>query len=297
MLTCCLIVCSVTFSLIISAHAEETKALSKELTNEQKQKLRLIALAPHIVESLYEIGAGEQIIGTSEHADFPAAAKDILRVGNYASLQIEKILQLKPDIILAWQTGNPMSDIARLEKYNFKVIYSKPVRLEDVATELTMLGELTGRQLQAKKAGDKYLSRLNNLRDQYAGQSSISLFYELWSRPLRTVAGQAWPQQQIELCGAENPFKNAQDDYPSIGLEQVVANMPQAIIQPSQHGSENPDSINWRQWQSIPAAKHDFIFSLNADKVHRMTSRMLDEVQVMCEQIDKARQFYIKVKN
>ncbi|MGJ8680730.1 cobalamin-binding protein [Paraglaciecola sp.] len=267
-------------------------SVAAELTDSEKQKLRIIALAPHIVESLYEIGAGDQIIGTSEHADYPPAAKDLLRVGNYASLQIEKILQLKPDIILAWQTGNPMSDIARLEKYKFKIVYSKPVKLEDVATELQMLGELTGRQKQAQIIADKYLARLTKMRTQYAGQKPISLFYELWSRPLRTVAGNAWPQQQIELCGAINPFKNAQDDYPSIGLEQVVANSPQVIIQPGQHGNENPDQIKWKKWQQLPAAKNNFIFSLNADKVHRMTTRMLDEVKVMCEQIHQARLFY-----
>lgn len=283
-------------SCVLLFYVFAASCIASELTNQQKQQLRIIALAPHIVESLYEIGAGEQIIGTSEHADYPDAAKELLRVGNYASLQIEKILQLKPDIILAWQTGNPMSDIARLEKYQFKVIYSKPLKLTDVATELLMLGELTGRQIQAKAAADKYLARLNNLRQQYAGQTPVTLFYELWSRPLRTVAGQAWPQQQIELCGAVNPFANAQDDYPSVGLEQAIVSLPQIVIQPGQHGNENPDHIDWQQWQHIPAAKNNFIFSLNADKVHRMTSRMLEEVEVMCEQIHQARLFYQQQK-
>ena len=96
-------------------------------SNDSLQKQRIIALAPHIVESLYAIGAGEQIIGTTAHADYPKAAEDILRVGNYARLQIEKIIQLKPDVIIAWKTGNPSDDLARLEKYDLKV---EPYRLE-----------------------------------------------------------------------------------------------------------------------------------------------------------------------
>ena len=269
-------------------------APNESLTNQQKQQLKIIALAPHIVESLYEIGAGQQIIGTSEHADYPKQAKNILRVGNYASLQVEKILQLKPDIIIAWQTGNPMSDLARLEKYKFHIVNSKPTQLGDVAQELLMLGELTGRQQQAKQVAQDFLAKLNKLKTQYADQTKLTLFYELWSRPLRTVAGKAWPQQQIEVCGAKNPFANAQQDYPAIGLEQAVASQPQVVIQPSQHGNENPDHINWQQWPNIPAAKHNFVFKLNADKVHRMTTRMLDEVAVMCEKIHQARLFYQK---
>jgi vitamin B12 transport system substrate-binding protein len=115
------------------------------------------------------------------------------------------------------------------------------------------------------------------------------VFYELWPRPLQTVAKNAWPQQQIELCGASNPFADAQDDYPSIGLEQMLVTLPQVVIQPDQH---NPDRLNWPQWQHIPAVKNNFIFHPNADKAHRMTTRMLDEVVILCEQIQQARQFY-----
>ncbi|WP_233267492.1 cobalamin-binding protein [Paraglaciecola sp. L3A3] len=280
------------FTCLASLHFAAYSFAATELSNQQKQQLKIIALAPHIVESLYEIGAGEQIIGTSSHADYPEAAKDILRVGNYASLQLEKILQLKPDIILAWQTGNPMSDLARLEKYDFKIVYSKPLKLEDVASEMIMLGELTGRQEKAKQMATKYLNKLNQLTQEYADTPPVIVFNELWSRPLRTVAGQSWPQQQIDLCGGKNPFADVPEDYPAIGLEQVLVSEPQVILQPSQHGEESPDRIKWQQWPHLPAAKNDFIFLLDADKVHRMTSRMLEEVEVMCQKIHQARLFY-----
>jgi vitamin B12 transport system substrate-binding protein len=263
-------------------------------SNDSLQKQRIIALAPHIVESLYAIGAGEQIIGTTAHADYPKAAEDILRVGNYARLQIEKIIQLKPDVIIAWKTGNPSDDLARLEKYDLKVIYSDPQTLEDVGKELMMLGKITGRETTANSVAKDYLTKLQEIRHTYAGQQKVSVFYELWSRPLRTVANKAWPQQQIALCGASNPFADAKDDYPSIGLEQVLVTLPQVVVQPSQHSADSPDGLNWPQWQHIPAVKNNFIFHPNADKVHRMTTRMLDEVVILCAQIDTARQFYQK---
>ncbi|MBU3005751.1 cobalamin-binding protein [Paraglaciecola arctica] len=257
------------------------------------QKQRIIALAPHIVESLYAIGAGEQIIGTTAFADYPEAAKDILQVGNYARLQIEKIIQLQPDVIIAWKTGNPTDDLARLEKYQLKVIYSDPQTLEDVGKELIMLGKLTGREAASNSVAKRYLTRLQKIKKTYAEQHKVSVFYELWSRPIRTVSNKAWPQQQLELCGASNPFKNATDDYPTVGLEQVLVTLPQVVVQPGHTGAESPDALNWSQWQHIPAVKNNFIFHPNADKVHRMTTRMLDEVVILCEQIDTARQFYL----
>jgi vitamin B12 transport system substrate-binding protein len=268
------------------------QTVAKSVSDDSLQKQRIIALAPHIVESLYAIGAGEQIIGTTAHADYPKAAENILRVGSYARLQIERIIQLKPDVIIAWKTGNPMDDLARLEKYQLKVIYSHPQTLEDVANELIMLGKITGREAVANSVAKEYLSNLQKIKQKYATQNKVSVFYELWSRPLRTVANKAWPQQQIELCGASNPFADAHDDYPSVGLEQVLVTLPQVVIQPSQHSADSPNGLNWPQWQHIPAVKNNFIFHPNADKVHRMTIRMLDEVVILCEQIDAARQFY-----
>lgn len=292
------ILCLAAISLSVQAHSTEQGFTGAnvdeiiELSKEKRQNLRIIALAPHIVESLFEVGAGQQIIATTAHADHPEAAKDILQIGNYARLQIEKIIQLQPDLVIAWKTGNPGDDLARLEKYHTKVVYSNPTTLAQVGDELLMLGQLTGREEAARKAANQYQQKLTALEQRYSDKTPVITFYELWSRPLRTVANNAWPQQQLALCGAKNPFANATDDYPSVGLEQALVTLPQVIIQPSKHAADSPDALNWAQWQHIPGAKNNFIFHPNADKVHRMTSRMLDEVTLLCEQIDMARRFY-----
>lgn len=257
-----------------------------------RQQQRIIALAPHIVEQLYAIGAGDQIIGTTAYSDYPEAAKQIPGVGSYAGLQIEKILQMQPDLIIAWKTGNPVADLQRLAHYGLNVVYSDLKRLEDVARELRTFGELTGRQAVAEAHALAYEQRLSTLRQTYADKTPLTAFYELWSQPLTTVAGHAWPQQQIELCGVHNPFEDALDDYPHVGLEQVLVTNPQIIIQPSKHSQDSPDAVNWEKWPSLPAVQHSAIFHPDADKVHRMTSRTLDEVEVLCQQIDDVRLRY-----
>lgn len=253
---------------------------------------KIIALAPHIVESLYAIGAGEHIIATVDHADYPKEAKAIPRIGNYARIQIERVLQLKPDVIIAWKTGNPAEDLARLENYGLKVIYSHPTKLEGVADELLMLGKLTGKEDKAQQLASDYKARLQALRAKYQDAPKVIGFYEMWAKPLRTIANKAWLQQQLEVCGVNNPFVSLSEDYPLVNLEKVLTSMPEIVIQPNPFGDGNPDSLNWKKWPHIPASKNDFVFHPNADKSHRMTTRMLDELENLCTQVEKARVHY-----
>ena len=137
---------------------------------------------------LYAIGAGDQIIATLEHADYPEQAKTIPRVGNYARLQIEKVVQLKPDLIIAWKTGNPADDLERLKALGFQVEYSDPHALQDVGAEMLKFGQLTGNAEQAKAKTQAYMAQLADIKQRYADKPPLPVFYELWDAPLSTVA-------------------------------------------------------------------------------------------------------------
>lgn len=256
---------------------------------ENQAAQRIITLAPHIVEMLFEVGAGEQIVGTTDHADYPEQAKSIPRIGNYSRLNIEQVLAFEPDLIVAWKSGNPSDDLARLDKLGLNIVYSQPDTLEDVAKELRYFGEITGHKTQGERAAQNFLTRLDKIKADYKGKVPVSVFFELWSRPLTTIAGGAWPQQLLNVCQTTNPFIDSATDYPQINVEQVVLKAPQIIIQPSSHGMKAPDKINWQQWPKIPAVKNNAFIHPNADKLHRMTSRALDELVVMCEKIDELR--------
>ncbi|GAA6203603.1 cobalamin-binding protein [Thalassotalea sp. SU-HH00458] len=250
---------------------------------------RIIALAPHIVENLYAIGAGDLIVGTTEHADYPEQANSIPRIGNYAKLNIEQVLAVDPDLIIAWKS-NPSDDLVRLQKLGLNIVYSQPETLESVAQELRYFGELTGNQALGEQKAKEFLQQLTNIADHYKDKAAISVFYELWPRPLTTVAKNAWPQQQLSVCRASNPFFDSETDYPQINVENVVLKAPQIIIQPSSHGVSSPDKVNWQQWPAIPAVKNNAFLHPDADQLHRMTLRSLDELSLLCQQIDQFRQ-------
>lgn len=255
----------------------------------QSKRQRIIALAPHIVELLYAIGAGDQIIATSAFSDYPEQASSIPRIGNYSQLQMERIVAMKPDIIISWRRGNPAADLEKLIQLGFNLVDSSPNKLEDVAVELISLGRLTDHESVARTIADAYLDRLLKLRRRYDRVSDVRVFYELWSRPLTTIANQSWLQQQLDVCRAQNPFAQAVGDYPQVSLEQVLSIQPEIVIQPQSPTDRNKDALNWRLWPSVPAVKNNLIIHPDADRLHRMTPRMLDALTRLCQQIDRAR--------
>ena len=248
---------------------------------------RIIALSPHAVEQLFAIGAGESIIATVDHADYPEQAKSIPSIGGFHGIQIERILELNPDLIVVWGNGNKPDDINRLKQLGFKLYDSSPRTLNDVAQDLIKLGELAGYQQQAKDVAKKYQSQLKKIQQTNAEKKKINVFYQLWSSPLMTVAKNSWIQQLISACNGSNVFYSASSDYPQVSIENVLLTDPQVILQSKDKG--NIQGIDWSQWPSIPAVKQHHIYQLNADLLHRPTPRAIDGVQVVCNALDKAR--------
>jgi vitamin B12 transport system substrate-binding protein len=273
-------------SLSFASLAENT------LASATTHKPSIIALSPHIVEMLYDIGAGEQIIGTTTFADYPEQAKEIPIVGNYLRLQIEKFITLQPDYIIAWKSGNPSDDITRLEQLGFKIIYSQPNSFEDIAKEMREFGQLTGHEEKANVQAEKLLSQLNMIKAQYQNKTPITIFYELWSKPLTTVAKGSWPQQFLNICQANNPFEQVDIAYPQVNIEKVLQAPIQLIIQPLSANQSAKVGFNWQDWPIIPAVKNEQIIQPNADSMHRMTMRSLTALSKLCADIDKSRSFY-----
>jgi len=249
---------------------------------------RIVALSPHSVEMLYAIGAGESIVATTEHADFPQEALQIPRIGGYHGIQVERVIELDPDLVVVWGSGNKAEDIEKLNKLGFKVYNSDPKTLEAVAGELEELGELTGHQKQASMVVADYQHQLKALRTSNAAKPKVKVFYQLWSTPLMSVAKNSWIQQIIDVCHGENVFYDADSDYPQLSLENVLIKMPEVILQSQDKG--NILGVDWSQWQEIPAVKNDHIYPLNADLLHRAAPRAILGVKSLCDALDKARQ-------
>lgn len=255
------------------------------------QTLRIVALAPHIVENLFAIGAGDNIVGTVEYADYPQQATKIERIGGYNGISIEKLLMLKPDMVIAWNRGNQAEDLAQIKRLGIELYLSDPSSIEGVALEILKLGQLTGHIEQSKKVAEAFTARLDAIKTTQQNKTTLSGFYQLWPEPMMTVSKNTWINQLIETCQVTNVFANSDTDYPQISIENVIVTKPQIIIIPDEKSTQVTPTVNWQQWPEIPAVKYEQFISVNADLLHRFTPRMLDGLAHMCDKVDISREF------
>ncbi|WP_462158951.1 cobalamin-binding protein [Pseudoalteromonas sp. GB56] len=253
----------------------------------QEKAQRIIALAPHIVENLYAIGAGDDVVATVDYADYPEAANNIMRIGGHQGIQLEKVLALQPTLVVVWQGGNKAADIEALQRLGVPLYVSEIKSLADIAVEIRKLGELVQRQQQAQQLASAYEARLGALQKQYANTSSSrpQVFYQLWPTPMMTVNDNTLIGKAIELCGGENTFADNITDYPQISLEHVVLAKPDVIVVTSEQAAQEK-TVDWQQWQSIPAVKNNAIRAIDANLLHRYSTRILDGVESLCEAIN-----------
>ncbi|QXB53733.1 cobalamin-binding protein [Aeromonas sp. FDAARGOS 1415] len=242
---------------------------------------RVISLTPHLTELLYDIGAGDRIVATDDASDYPAEVAALPRVANYRSINLEALLALKPDLVVAWRSAQARM-LAPVERLGIPVFYSEPTDFASLATEMRSLGRLLGVSQKADEQADAYLARLNTLASRYGEPKSVSVFYQLWYPPLTSVNDSTWPGQAIALCGARNIMAQAATPYPQVGLEQVIKANPGLILA----GGRDPKVLDhWRQWPMLDAVKHRRLALINADELHRFTPRALNAVEQICEAI------------
>lgn len=251
---------------------------------------RVISLAPHLTELMYSIDAGDLLVAVSEFSDFPAAAKKLPHIGNAGAIDLEKIVTLKPDLILAWKSGTAASHIERLHKLGIPVAVFDFRRVEQIADGITRLGKLTGKPAKAVTVRQDFLKRLHALEKIYSNRKRVSVFYQLWSQPIMTINGDHMLSDMISICGGTNIFSNLGSLVPVVEPESVIQRAPQVIV-----GSASVDTRpswidHWRRWPSIPAVRNNQLYVIERDTLVRQSTRVLTGLEQLCRDIDRARQ-------
>ncbi|MDP2430762.1 MAG: cobalamin-binding protein [Pseudomonadota bacterium] len=250
---------------------------------------RIVSLAPHATELLFAAGAGGRLVGAVEYSDYPEAAKRVPRVGGYSNPDLERIVALKPDLVLVWQSGNAAATVSRLESLGLTVYQSQPDRLEDIPASIEKLGRLAGSETEARRAAADFRQRLAVLRKQYSPRPPVPMFYQAWHQPLLTVGGSQIISDVIRLCGGENIFAGLAAKAPSVSMEAVLAADPEAIVA-SGMGRDTPIGLDdWRRWTRMKAVTRDNLFPISADLMQRPTPRLLDGAEQLCRHLETAR--------
>ncbi|HEY6599280.1 MAG TPA: cobalamin-binding protein [Pseudomonadales bacterium] len=248
---------------------------------------RIVSLAPHLTEQLFTVGAGDRIVGTTEFADFPAAAQKITRVARAHGVDLERVAALKPDLIVLWGSGFPPATAAALRRLDVPVFISEPGSLADIASSLQRIGVLTG--LDGAAAAADFRRKIDSARNRYSARAPVRVFYQVWSAPLMTLSGRHVISEAIELCGGRNVFADLAPLVPQISTEAVLSADPELILtaEPARRASDALDG--WKRFPNLPAVRNQQLKTLDADRMNRHGPRLADEVNVLCEVIDGAR--------
>lgn len=250
---------------------------------------RIVSLAPHNTENLFSAGAGQWLVATVEHSDFPPAARDIPRIGNYRQINIESLLALKPDLVVVWASGNPPELLEKLEQLGLTLFYSEPKTFPQVVDNIRKLSILGGTEKQSTPPLKRLLADYSALKQKYAGRKRLSVFYQLWNEPLMTLNGGHLVSNAIEICGGHNVFADLPMIAPRVNVESVLVKNPDVILIAGQGINRQPEPGRWRRWPSLGAVQNNHIFSVNSDLLHRQTARFLQGMKQVCGLLDQAR--------
>ncbi len=250
---------------------------------------RIISLAPHLTENLFAIGAGDSLVGVTTYSNYPPAAARIEIIGTYKDFDIERIVELDPDVVLGWTSGNPDEPIRRMQRIGLPLFLSEPREPAHVAEELRKLGALTGREAVAGKVADDFMHRITALRARYAHRDPVTVFYEVWNDPLITLNGEHLISKLLTGCGAVNVFAELASLAPRVSVEAVLERDPEAIITGGM-GDRRPEWLaDWLRYDFLRAAARDNLFHVHPDLVQRHTTRLADGMAALCELVETAR--------
>ena len=248
---------------------------------------RIVALAPHLTELAYAAGAGERLIAVSRYSDFPPEAKKLPQIGDAARFDAERLLTLKPELLLGWKSGNPQGEIARLEKLGLRVFVTEIERLPDIARVLRVIGTLAGSEI-GTKAAQNFAWEIDALRDRYSMLRPVRVFYEIWPRPLLTVNGAHIISDVIALCGGRNAFAHLPVLTPSVSEEAVIVAAPDLVAGGDSASGARAFEARWEN-HSIKQMRHIPRRHVAPDEIQRATPRIISGARTVCRHLDAAR--------
>ena len=250
---------------------------------------RIVSLAPHVTEQLFAAGAGKKLVAVAEYSDYPEEARRLPQVASSAGVNLEALLALKPDLVVAWRLEATAASLARLESLGLPVFYDEPRRLAQIPDGIEALGELAGTSDVAHSVATALRSQLDALKARYASKRAVSVFYQISERPLMTLGGRQFVSDAIELCGGRNVFADSPVMAPQVNIEAVLAADPEAIITASASPSDRSWQALWRRFPGMRAVRAENLYAVPMNEMHRHGPRAIGATALLCRDIDEAR--------
>ncbi|GFN23909.1 ABC transporter substrate-binding protein [Thermanaeromonas sp. C210] len=248
---------------------------------------RLVSLSPGNTEILFALGLGDKVVGVDDYSDYPPKAAEVPKVGGFSNPNVEKIVALQPDLVLA--TNMHEQAVRRLEEVGIPVAVVSPKTVEGVLESIEWIGKMTGAGEGAARLVADLRGRMQKVEavvKEIPREKRPWVYYEVYSDPLMTAGPQTLIGQLIELAGGRNIAYDAQADYPEFSVEAIIERNPEVIIFPQWHGSESltVEQVKSRNgWQQVRAIKNNRVFGVDANIISRPGPRIVEALEVLAK--------------
>ena len=253
--------------------------------------LRLVSLAPSLTEMAFALGRGDWVVGVSEACDYPAAARTRPKVGSIATPNLERIVQLQPDLVLTSAEANTRETLSQLERLRLPVFAVKPEGLEGILASIRLLGAALRAETGASSAIRDIRERVAGVRGKVADRIRPRVLYLIWADPPIAAGPATFIHDLLELAGGLNVVQERTARYLPLGWEEIVARRPEAILVAAHQGGEGSAALAqgnravWSGWQSLPAVKTGRVVSLPGDTILRPGPRVAEGVERLARAI------------
>jgi iron complex transport system substrate-binding protein len=251
---------------------------------------RIVSLAPSITEILFALGAGPRVVGVTQYSNYPPEAARLPKVGSYVNLSLEKILALRPDLVIGIRDGNPKAVIDRLAELGVPCYIVDPTSLDGVITTVGNIGRTVGREEAADQIAGQMASRIREVERRVAGLARPRVFYQIGVEPIVSAGQGTFPNILIEAAGGKN-VAGAMAAYPQLNVEQVLVARPEIIIVTSMTREYDFERVKsfWGRWPDLPAVAGARIYVVDSDLMDRPSPRIVDGLETLARLIHPER--------
>jgi iron complex transport system substrate-binding protein len=276
------------FAVALPTHAQLTfkDDLNRALILKAPAK-RIVTLSPSLTELVYAAGAGDLVVGVDSLSDYPPEAKKVAQIPTGERFNIEAIATVKPDLVIAWREGIRRDDIERITAFGTTVFVAQARNLSDIPRLLETLGRMTARDTTPQVAD--FELRLEAVRRANVGKPRMSAFLEIWNRPLTTISGNHILSEALEVCRAENVFRELPGSAPKVSWDDVAREDPYVIVGAGSASSEDEFKANWRIRAGLSAVRADRLVYLESDAIQRPSPRTPEGIAQLCATLDGVR--------
>ena len=250
---------------------------------------RIAALSPGATELVWAAGAGDHAVAVVAFSDYPPEAREVTSVGSHTRMDLERLVALRPDLVVGWVTGNPPEQLQTIRELGIPVFSIEPRTFDGVARTIEQLATLAGTEARGNEVAAAFRQGMAELEAAYQDAEPVPVFYQVWDEPLMTVNNDHLIGKVITLCGGVNVFGELDRLVPRISDEAVLAADPEAILAGGM-GEENRHWLtHWARYDELTATRRDNLFFVPPSLIQRPTPRMLEGSRLFCDKLDKAR--------